>query len=156
MPWEIDHALIFADKLKQSIYNVKSDDVIYIDSALNLSSFNINWNESKISKEYFIEKYKLFDTMVNDKFVHKPFIYEGDSLYGHLDLHKISAQTNIDYYIIVCPDIDFSTSLLYYLIESAKSIKNEYFIITPQIFRCWDNTWDILVNDLFLKYDYKQ
>lgn len=156
MPWEIDHALLFADKLKQSIYNINKDDTIYVDSILNLSSYVINWNESKLSKEFFIEKYKLFDELIKNKFKHKTSIYDGDELYGHLDFHKTVKQDNIDYYILVCPDIDFSSSLLYYMIEYAKNIKNQYFVLTPQIFRCWDSSWDMLVNEHMMQFDYKQ
>lgn len=156
MPWEIDHALIVADRLKQNSYNISSENKIYIDTALNLSSLVIDWEKSLIPKNFFIEKYKVFDKILSDKFVHKPYIYDGNDLYGHLDLQKTCLQKDIDYYMTICPDIDFSTQILYYIIESAKQIKNEYFIITPQIFKCWDHTWDILVNNLFMKYNYSQ
>lgn len=155
MPWEMEHSLIIADKLKHSIYYINSNDTIYLDTALNLSSFLIDWENSKLPKDFFIEKYNLFCKIVNDKFIHKSFIYEGNDLYGHLDLHKTTIQPDIDYYVTLCPDIDFSNELLYYLIESAKLINTEYFVLTPQIFKCWDNTWDFLVNDIFHKYDYK-
>ena len=42
MPWEIDHALLIVNKLKQSIYHIDPQDTIYIDTALNLSSGIIN------------------------------------------------------------------------------------------------------------------
>lgn len=149
MPWELDHGLLLADLLKQSIYYVDPNDTIYIDSALNLSSYNINWNESSLSKDFFIEKYKLLDNVLGPRFKHTPFIYDGDELYGHLDLQKTTIQSDIDYYWYICPDITFSNTLLYYFIETAKQIKNEYVIITPQISRCWDSSWDILTNENF-------
>jgi hypothetical protein len=156
MPWELDHALFFADKLKQGIYNINPEDTIYIDSALNLSSYVIDWESSKLSKDFFIEKYKLFDKIIGNKFQHKTFIYEGNELYGHLDFHKTVKQENVDYYLLVCPDIDFSPNLLYYMIEYAKNIKNKYFVLTPQIFKCWDATWDVLVNENMMQFDYKK
>jgi hypothetical protein len=156
MPWEIDHALLMADKLKHSIYNINQEDTVYFDTALNLSSKSINWEKSSIPKQFFIEKYKVFSKLLGDKIQHAPFIYEGNDLYGHLDLQKTVVQNNIDYYMSICPDIDFSPSMLYYILEYAKSIKNEYFILTPQIFRCWDSSWDMLVNKNFLKYRYDQ
>ena len=67
MPWEIDHALLIADKLKQSIQYIDPLDKIYIDTALNLSSSVIDWNASKLPKEYFIKRYesicKYFDLL---------------------------------------------------------------------------------------------
>jgi hypothetical protein len=155
MPWEIDHALLVFDKLKQSSYFINSEDTLYLDTALNLSNKFIDWNASKLPKEYFIKKYEVLDELIKTKFIHKPFIYEGDGAYGGINVMKSMIKPNIDYYIHICPDIDFGEHLLFYLIESAKQIKDEYFILTPQIHKCWDSTWDILVNNKFMdiKYD---
>ena len=66
MPWEIDYALLTFQQLKRSKYYLPDDVTITINSALNLSSFLINWNESKLPKEYFIEKYKTLSILLND------------------------------------------------------------------------------------------
>jgi hypothetical protein len=154
MPWEIDQAYITIDKLKKSIYYIDPNDKIYIDTALNLSDSIIDWEKSSLPKEYFIEKYKILDNILKEKFIHKPFIFEGEGVYGHLNLQKTIIQSEIDYYVGICPDIDFSEHLLYYLIESSKQISNEYFILTPQIFKSWDSSWDILVNEKFKDIPY--
>ena len=121
MPWEIDYALLTFEKLKKSSYFLSPDDTIYIDSSLNLSSYIINWDESKLPKEFFIEKYKTISKLL-DWAEHKPFIYEGDKLYGHLDLEKSTIEPHIDYYMSICPDMWFHDHLLFYMVESAKSI----------------------------------
>jgi hypothetical protein len=41
------------------------------------------------------------------------------------------------------------------MIEGAKTIKNKHFVITPQISKLWDNTWDILVNPLYNDKSYE-
>ena len=156
MPWEIDHALLIVNKLKQSIYHIDPQDTIYIDTALNLSSGIIDWENSSIPKEYFIKKYKILDNILKEKFIHKSFIFEGEEVYGHLNLQKSTLSPEIDYYIGLCPDIDFHEYLLYYLIEAAKTIQNEYFILTPQIFKSWDSSWDVLVNDKFQDISYEK
>jgi hypothetical protein len=156
MPWEIDHAFLVIDKLKKSVYHINPQDTIYIDTALNLSSEIINWENSSISKEYFINKYKILDNILKEKFIHKPFIFEENGIYGHLNLQKSIISPEIDYYINICPDIDFHEYLLYYLIETAKNIKNKYFILTPQIFKSWDSSWDILVNEKFINIPYEK
>lgn len=153
MPWEIDHALLVFDKLKQSSYFINEEDTLYLDTALNLSSKFIDWENSKLPKEYFIEKYKMLDDLIKSKFIHKPFIYEGDGGYGAADLLKSMSESHIDYYIPFCPDINFQEHLLYYMVESAKQIKDEYFVLTSQIYKCWDSTWDILVNDAFMEVE---
>lgn len=156
MPWELDHALLTIDKLKKSIYYIEPTDKIYIDTVLNLSSGIIDWDTSSLPKTYFIEKYKILCDLLNEKFIHKSFIFEGDGVYGHLDLQKTCIQPEIDYYMYICPDVDFSEYLLYYLIESAKQISNKYFILTPQIFKSWDASWDILVNEKFKDIPYEK
>jgi hypothetical protein len=156
MPWEIDQALNVIDKLKKSIYHINPNDKIYIDTVLNLSDSIIDWSKSVLFKEYFVTKYKIIDNLLKEKFIHNPFIFEGEGVYGHLNLQKTCIQPEIDYYIGICPDIDFSEHLLYYLIESAKQINNEYFVLTPQIFKSWDSSWDILVNDKFKNIPYNK
>ena len=156
MPWDIDCALMIFDKLKQSSYFIDSDDKIYIDSFLNLSHDIIDWDNSTFPKEYFIKKYQVLDDLIKDVFIHKSFIYDKEGIYGHLDSQKTIIEPHIDYYIGLCPDVDFQEHLLYYLIESAKQIKNEYFVLTPQIFKSWDSSWDILVNSKFQHISYNQ
>ena len=153
MPWEIDYALLTFEKLKKSSYFLSPDDTIYIDSSLNLSSYIINWDESKLPKEFFIEKYKTISKLL-DWAEHKPFIYEGDKLYGHLDLEKSTIEPHIDYYMSICPDMWFHDHLLFYMVESAKSIKDEYFVITPQIYKMWDHTWDNLTHSNYNSISY--
>jgi len=150
MPWDIDYALLTFSQLKKSSYYLDSQDTIYIDTALNLSDYVIDWKESKLPKEFFIEKYKTLSQLL-DWANHKPFIHEGDELYGHLDLQKSQIEPHIDYYIGLCPDMYFHEHLLFYLIESAKSIKDKYFVLTPQIYKMWDSTWDHLTHPQYQK-----
>lgn len=156
MPWDIDYALLTFDKLKQSSYFVNNEDKIYVDSFLNLSHDIIDWNNSNFPKEYFIKKYQVLDDLIKNVFIHKPFIYDEEGIYGHLDSQKSIVEPHIDYYIGICPDVDFQEHLLYYLIESAKQIKDEYFVLTPQIFKSWDSSWDVLVNNKFMNIPYEK
>jgi len=148
MPWEIDYALLTFTQLKKSKYYLPSDVNITIKSALNLSSYLINWNESKLPKEYFIEKYKTISLLLKD-YQHDSFIYEENEIWGALDLIKNSNKNNTDYYINICPDMYFSEHLLSYIIQAAKSIPNKYFVLTPQICRMWDQSWEILTHPKF-------
>jgi hypothetical protein len=156
MPGEIDQVYLTIDTLKKSIYYIDPNDKIYIDTALNLSDSIIDWEKSSLPKEYFIKKYKILDNILKEKFIHKSFIFEGEGIYGYFNLQKNSIQPEIDYYIGICPDINFNEHLLYYLIESAKQINNEYFVLTPQIFKSWDSSWDILVNKKFQNIPYEK
>ena len=148
MPWEIDYALLTFTQLKKSKYYLPDDVNVVIDSVLNLSSYLINWEESKLPKEYFIEKYNTLSLLLND-YTHNSKIYTGNELYGHLDLQRDAIASDIDYYMGICSDMYFSEHLLSYLVQAASAVTNKYFVITPQICRMWDESWEILTHPKF-------
>jgi hypothetical protein len=153
MPWEIDYALLTFTQLKKSSFYLQPDDKIYIDVGFNLSNYFIDWNKSKLPKEFFINKFNTLIKLLDWAEV-KTTIYEGNDIWGHLNLEKNQIESHIDYYISICPDMWFHEHLLYYLLESAKQVKDKYFIITPEIHKLWDNTWDELVNDKYQEVPY--
>jgi hypothetical protein len=153
MPWEIDYALLTFTQLKKSKYYLSEDVNITIDSVLNLSSYLINWEESKLPKEFFIEKYNTLSLLLKD-YTHNPKIYQENKLYGHLDLQRDCISSEVDYYINICPDMYFSEHLLTLLVESAKQVKTKYFIITPEIHKLWDNTWDVITDKDYIDVPY--
>jgi hypothetical protein len=148
MPWEIDYALLTFTQLKKSKYYLPEDVNITIDSVLNLSSYLINWNESKLPKEFFIEKYNTLSILLKD-YTHNSKIYDGNELYGHLDLQRDCISPEFNYYMEICPDMYFSEHLLSYLVQAAQSIPNKYFVLTPQICRMWDESWEVLTHPKF-------
>ena len=154
MPWELDSALLTYSQLAKSFYHFDREDNIVFESCLNLSSYMINWEESKISKEFFIEKYKNLGLVFPDGFKYNPRIYDGDQLYGHLNLEREALSPEFDAYMSMCPDMIFSEYLISYMIEGAKQIKNKYFVITPQIPKMWDFSWDVLVNPTYKDVPY--
>jgi len=151
MPWEIDYALLSFTQLKKSKYYLPEDVNITIDSVLNLSSYLINWEESKLPKEFFIEKYNTLSLLLKD-YTHNSKIYDGDELYGHLDLQRDSISSEFNYYMGICPDIYFNEHVLSYLVKSLEHIEDEYFVLTPQIPRMWDSTWDVLTNEKYMNH----
>ena len=181
MPWEIDYALLTFNQLKKSSYHIggltTKEDTITIDSVLNLSSYLINWKKSKLPKEYFIEKYNTYSLLLDDTFIHNKKIYEGDELYGHLDLQRDCIGKEFDWYMSICPDLYFSETLLAKMIGSFKtlehnekgfridpnikitegrSLNDPHMIVTPCIFRMWDYTWDEIVHPMFNDVPYNQ
>jgi hypothetical protein len=47
-------------------------------------------------------------------------------------------------------DLVFKPELLSYLIESSKLVNQDYYIISPQTVRMWDESWDIITNPKYL------
>ena len=115
MPWEVDYTLLQFMQLKKSSQHL-SDDKIYFHIGLNLSSHIINWNESKLPKEYFINKFNANLKMLDWAEDVNVTIYEGDELWGHLDLEKTQMDPKIDYYMSICPDMWFHEHTLFYII----------------------------------------
>jgi hypothetical protein len=153
MPWEVDYALLQFMQFKKASQHLSLDDKIHFHLGLNLSDYIINWEESKLPKEYFINKFKTLTSMLNWAETNIT-VYEGNELWGHLDLERTQIDPKIDYYIGVCPDMWFHEYTLFYLIESAKQIKDKYFVITPEIHKLWDGTWDELVNENYINVPY--
>jgi hypothetical protein len=153
MPWELDYALLSFTQLKKSKYYLDKDDKVYVDVTLNLSSYLIDWDESKISKEFFINKFESLQPLLKD-YICRFKIYDGDQLYGGLNTAFESTEEHIDHYMFLNPDMYFSENLLAYLIESSKVIKNEYFIVTPQTSKLWDLTWDSLTHPQYQNIPY--
>ena len=154
MPWELDYALLSFTQLKKSKYYLKDEDKVFIDSTLNLSNYLINWGESKIPKDFFINKFKSLQSLLKD-YTCRFKIYDGDHLYGGLNTTFESTEDHIDYYMIMNPDMYFSETLLAYLIESSKQVNNDCFTITPQTPKLWDNTWDSITHPNYMEVDYK-
>lgn len=155
MPWQIDYALLSYTQFKKSKYHLSDDVEITIDTHLNLSSYIIDWNNNKLPKEFFIKKYNDLAVLLKD-YKHNSIIYDGEENYGLLDMQKIAYGEEFDYYIPVCPDIYFSEYLLSYLIESARLVKNKYFVITPEIYKKWDSSWDEITNKQYLDVPYME
>jgi hypothetical protein len=146
LPWEIDYALLTYTQFKKSKYHLTEDDTIEISACLNLSSYLIDWDNSKLPKQFFIDKFNQLSNLLVD-YKYTPKIYDGDELYGHLDFQRESVSKEVDYYISLCPDMYFSEYLLTYLITSSKKVPNKYFVITPEINKLWDGTWDEISNE---------
>jgi hypothetical protein len=153
MPWEIDNALLTFTQLKKSYFHLAEDVNVTIETVLNLSTKFIDWEESVLPKEFFITKYNDISILLSD-YNHIKRVYEGDEVYGFLNLQKESISEEVDYYVGICPDIHFSEHLLSLLIESTRVIKNKYFVVTPQIYKKWDDTWDEITNKNYLNVPY--
>jgi hypothetical protein len=153
MPWQIDYALLSYIQFKKSKYHLDNDVEITIDTHLNLSSYLIDWDNSKLPKEFFIKKYNDLAVLLKD-YKHNSIIYDGDENYGLLDMQKIAYGKEFDYYIPVCPDIYFSETLIASLILAAKTAQNKYTAITPEIYKMWDHTWDEITNEKYMNIPY--
>lgn len=147
MPWEIDYCLLLFNTLSSGKLLTKSKFKIMV--TLNLSSYIIDWNNSKLDKEYFIEKIHYYGKLLDvfdEVVIH---VYDGNENYGHLDLQKAVVHEENDYYVAICPDQLFDKSILQLFEQSVNMINEPHFVLTPEIPKLWDPSWDIISNDYY-------
>lgn len=154
MPYEIDYALLSYAQLKKSRYHIPDNIDIEIDTVMNCSNYLIDWDKTILPKQFFIQKFNDLEILLKDYKVNSK-IYEGDECYGLLDMQRDS-YCGADYYINITPDMYFSEHLLALMLESTKIIKNKYYVVTPEIHKMWDHTWDEITNKRYLDVPYAE
>lgn len=153
MCYELPYLQYYFTQLKKSKYYLPEDVELIIDVTFNCSSYFLVYTNFGFKNiESLINIYNSQLTLLSDYIVQSKIIKE--SLYGHLDAQRDAKQEDIDYYILSTPDIMFDERLLAYYCEAIKSIKNEYFLITPQITQMWDNSWDSIVHPRYKNIPY--
>jgi hypothetical protein len=155
LPTEIeDFGVTLINLKRNSIYLSKEDDII-VDITLCLSSKMTNWNDSDLSHTYIEKRFREMCEIYLDWCPYRINVEYDDTIIGCLSHRRRSHEDYkdiADYYIWLDTDIVFKDTTLRCMIDgynAAINAKNELFVVTPQIVRQWDSTWDVLVNDLF-------
>ena len=146
LPHEIDWFEWQSKQFKLGSYYI--EDKIIIDVTLNLNL--VDWNQSQLPKQFFIDKFnqiKLLWDWAETQFI----IDEENKCLGCDDKRREAIRsTTADNILYLDSDLLFRPELLSYIIEAAKSIDHEYYIISPQTVRMWDNSWDVITNKNYL------
>jgi len=146
LPQEIDWFEWQSKQFKLGSYYI-SDEVI-IDVTLNLNL--VDWNQSQLPKQFFIDKFNQIKTLWDwdqPQFI----IDEENKCLGCDDKRRESIRsTTADNILYLDSDLLFKPELLSYMIESAKLVEQEYYIISPQTVRMWDESWDVITNQQYL------
>ena len=148
MPYELDHFEWQSKQFKLGSSFLSKDDKILIDATLNFNL--VNWDESKLSKEFFIDKFNQIKELW-DWAETKFDIDENNICQGCDDKRRNSIRSSLaDNILYLDSDIIFKPELLKYMLDAASAVPNEYYIISPQVYKLWDDSWDSLVNDKFI------
>ena len=149
-PWEIDdlerqiHTNILG-----SYYINNPKDIIW---TVVMNTDIVNWENSGIKMSYFENKLNYLRGLVNNYFTADFKI--DNNIKGAASLRRSCENKDQDYVIWLDSDIYFSKFTLPLLIASTKSINTEVFMISPEIIKYWDNSWDCLVHEKFLNEPY--
>lgn len=151
LPYEIDELENTLNQLKRASYYLSGKNEWVVDVTVSLSDNLINWNKSSIPKSYFEDK--LLKLSAQTDWCAKNF-QTSTEINGCVSQRRFSLNknTDADYFIWLDTDIVFEERTLSYLENTMEAIKDvtPYSIITPEIVKVWDTTWDCLVNKEFL------
>ena len=141
LPHELDQVMWIIDQLKRSSRFVNSQNFI-LDFTLNVSDKDTDWDNSLLSKEYCIEKFNLL--FKKSPFINQNKISTKQTGCNTVRRNAIRKKNNTTHIVYLDTDLIFPETILYYIEQAISEIKDEYHIITPQIFQLWDNSWDII------------
>ena len=157
MPWEMDEFDRMITTFARSRFYLNEDNKVIFDCVLNISDKTFDWKKSKLDKQFFIDKFNIIKEKCDWAHEVNFNIEEGDKLLGCNDLRRsILRNSDDDCGILwVDPDIQFPNHLLKVMFDAYNQLKDEYLIITPQMIKMWDSSWDCITNDYFKENDYE-
>lgn len=151
LPYEIDELEKTLNQLKVASNYVSNKIEWYIDVTLGISPELTNWKKSSLPLSYFTDKLLKLSTQCD--WAQKTF-QASNTISGCVSQrnYSLNKHEDADYFIWLDTDIIFDERTLVYFesILPIVSEKTDYSIITPEIVRIWDTTWDSLVNENFI------
>jgi len=150
LPHEIDNLQTTLYNLRRN-YAVMSGHEFGFDITVCLSDELTDW-EFSLPKSYFEDKFKQITEKLCDWATPESIKIEyGNSILGCVSQrrHSLKYINKYDFTLWLDNDMFFNDYLLSYIgvsVDALLSNDLEYYIITPQITRQWDDSWDIIVN----------
>jgi hypothetical protein len=155
LPHEIDEFERQLCVLSQT--QIENDEII-VDVTLNINT--VDWENTKLPKVFFVEKFNQLKMYLDNSLWCARYIFEVNedgTCLGINDKRRRSARMyadQVDAFLWWDADIVFPVRALQSIILAAKSVKNKYYILTPQVTKLWDRSWDCMVNERYLDQPY--
>lgn len=151
-PWEIDQFERILSDLKQASCFLENDVKFTLSVTLDTSDSRIDWGNSKLDKTFFIDKFNNLKKLCNWCTV--DFDYnESLNCFGSADKRRNDAakyKNKCDMYVWLDSDMYFPMHILQVLHAALIQVKEKHYIITPELIRYWDTSWDVITNKRFL------
>ncbi len=153
LPFEIDRFEHQMFELKKNSAYLTDDDEVIIDATLNVNDLLVNWNKSKINKQYFIDRFDKLKIICNwaDEILFD--VSENNECLGVDDKRRTAIRkyaSSCDNFLYLDNDMFYPNTTLKYMMDASKTIKNKYYILSPQLPKLWEPSWDVLVNDTYI------
>lgn len=150
LPYEIDELENTLTQLRRASKYIDHSKEWILDVTMCVSDDMVNWNKSSIPKQYFEDK--LLKLSWQTDWCTKSF-RASDTIKGCVSHRRfcLNHYEHTQYFIWLDTDIIFDERTLSYLDNSMQPVWDitPMNIITPELVRIWDNTWDVLTNEKF-------
>jgi len=146
-PYEIDNYQTFIHQLRRNL-NYVEDEIIF-SPYLNLSTYFYDWRNSKLKSDFFVNRFNELNNIVKDECELDSTVNYDDKILGAFSYKTMFLEQykdKVDAFIWFDSDMIFPDNTIVTLIAAHKSSEAKYCVVTPQIHRLWDETWDLLVN----------
>jgi len=159
LPYEIDELENTLNQLKKASYYIDNKVEYVLDVTMTVSNKMVNWDKSSLPLKYFIDKFSKLSSQTDWC---EKYFQTSDTILGCVSQRRESLKNHkdADYFIWLDCDIIFDERTLSYMQMAMETTNKEYIhsIITPELVRIWDNTWDCVVNEKFLNepHEYNQ
>jgi len=148
LPYEMNALEQTMIQLKRNSKYLTPDQKVRIEVVLNANL--VDWKQSKINLGFFAENYNKIIRINEDWAECILRIDTINEILGCNDLRRQTfRKTDAEYVMYLDTDVIFNDTLLARIFFSINTIPEEYFILTPQITRLWDTTWDKISNEKF-------
>ncbi len=158
LPREIDQLERILDKLHESsFYLDENNNKVIIDVTLNLNNIFTNWEKSILDKKYFINKFNNLKSKSSWAYKTLFDADENEKCLGINDKRRNSINhlnPEVDYIMYLDLDVFFSKVNLSLAFQSFNQIPNQYHIISSELTKLWDSSWDIISNINFKDKSY--
>ena len=154
MPHELDDLeRVLVDLNKASKYIKGENYSFYI--SLSVSEYLIDWSNSKVDKQFFIDRFNSLKPLTN--WAGSSVMQIREEVMGAFQCKRYAHNeiTDATHFIWLDTDICFDDRILHYMesgIDMVEDSKIEKYFITPEIVKYWDTTWDCLVNENFMNH----
>ncbi len=153
LPFEIDRFEHQMFELRKNAAYLTDDDKVVIDATLNVNDLLVDWSKSKINKQYFIDRFNTIK-LVCDWAEEVLFdVSENNECLGVDDKRRTAIRkyfSTCDNFLYLDNDMFYPNTALKYMVDAAKTIKNTYYILSPQLPKLWEPSWDVLVNQVYI------
>jgi hypothetical protein len=149
-PHEIKNFQRIVEILKNSIEVLEDINDLHISASLNMNDVIVD--NTKYNKEEVVNMF-----LNSEKKIQSTTDFKIQTSAGFLGVNEerrsiIRNSHKADIIIFLDSDLHFDKRLLANQINAIKLIReiNDFFVITPQIVRLWDSTWDCIVNEKYI------